>query len=477
VLKFGGTSIASRRHWQTIAQVIRNRREEGYRVFVVCSALSGISNLLKKQIGQIERAESVEASMGGFRQRHENFCQEMGVKISLINKWLQELEQLVEGAQLIGMLTDEIRARIMSYGELCLTTIGGDWLRQQGIAAQWRDARDMLTTLPTPVEASQSRRYLSAICGYEANEALIEELDNSNAEVVITQGFIANDEYGNTVLLGRGGSDSSGAYFAARLRAARLEIWTDVPGMFTTNPKDRPDARLLRLIGYEEAQVLAAMGARVLHPRCIPPVQYADIPLHIRCTPAADMEGTVISSQLASENSPPMKAVASRRKVFMLKLQCPGHWHLPGLLSDVTTVFKRHGLSIDLIANSPQQISLTLDPTVTPMGPIERETLIRDLEAFGSIDFFQDVGSVSLVGSNIAAVIDKLASGLSGIASSKIHMVSQAATDDGLSFVLDPDDVDRVVNPLHDWLLSGPISEETFGPSWQELAKQFPDTA
>lgn len=221
---------------------------------------------------------------------------------------------------------------------------------------------------------------------------------------------------------------------------------------------------------------MAAMGARVLHPRCIPPVRDADIPLHIRCTPAPDVEGTVISSEIAAD-APHLKAVATRHKLYMLRLHCPGHWHLAGLLSDVTTVFKRHGLSIDLIANSPQQISVTLDPAVTAIGPIERENLLRDLQGYGAVDISQNVGSVCLVGSQIDAVIDQLASGLSGVASSNIHMVSQASPNDGLTFVMDPGDVDRVANPLHDWLLAGPMPERIFGPSWSEMAREFPGAA
>ncbi len=112
--------------------------------------------------------------------------------------------------------------------------------------------------------------------------------------MVITQGFIASDEDGNTVLLGRGGSDTSAAYFAAKLRAQRLEIWTDVPGMFSANPRSTPTARLLRALHYDEAQEIATSGAKVLHPRCILPARQYRIPLHVYATQAPDLEGTVL---------------------------------------------------------------------------------------------------------------------------------------------------------------------------------------
>lgn len=472
-MKFGGTSVASRERWETIARIINDRRQAGYRVLVVCSALSGISNKLEDLIAHIERGDSVDGLLDGIRQRHYEMCEEMSLSAEVVEPWLESLVQLVRGIELIGLLSDELRARIMSHGELLSTTIGQRWLSGQGFQSEWRDARDLLTPLPTPIEATQSRRYLSAVCSIEPNEELMRELGGDSSPVVITQGFIARDEYGRTVLLGRGGSDTSGAYFAAQLRAERLEIWTDVPGVFTANPKDRPDARLLRLISYEETQVMVAMGARVLHPRCIRPVAEAGIPLHIRCTQAPDMEGTVISSE-ANQERPQVKALATRNRLYLIRLYCPGNWHIAGLLSDVTNVFKRHGLSVDLIANSPQRVTLTMDPAVTPIGPIEEENLRRDLEEFGELTFTQDAGSVSLVGSQINTVIDQLTAGLGGVSSSNIHMVSQASGLDGLSFVMDPGDVVRVMNPLHDWLLSGDLPERTFGPSWEELSKHFP---
>lgn len=473
VLKFGGTSVASLERWQTIARIIAERRKQGYRVLVVCSALSGISNLLERLLAEIERGESTDKTLALLRKRHRTLCKEMGISPKVAKPRLDSLSRLVQGIALIGLLTDELRARIMAHGELLSTTIGQHWLAEQGVEVDWRDARDLLTPLPTPIEATQSRRYLSAVCSSERNDELIGELDKG-APVAITQGFIARDEYGRTVLLGRGGSDTSGAYFAAQLRAERLEIWTDVPGMFTANPKDRPDARLLRLIGYEESQVMVATGARVLHPRCIRPVAEAKLPLHIRCTLAPDnMEGTVISDEANNEPAQ-VKALSTRHKLYLIRLYCPGNWHIAGLLAEVTNVFKRHGLSLDLIANSPQHVTLTMDPAVTPLGPIEEENLRRDLGEFGELEFSRNAGSVSLVGSHISSVIDQLAAGLGGMSGSNIHMVNQASSRDGLTFVMDPEDVNRVMNPLHDWLLTGPLPEKIFGPSWKELSAQFP---
>lgn len=467
-MKFGGTSVASKERWETIGNIIRWRREEGANVLVVCSALSGVSNQLEAIIARIHDSEPVDDALRELREKHYALCTSLGLDTNVADPWLESLEQLVRGVELIGLLTDEVRARLMAHGELLSTTIGQRWLSGQNIKTGWRDARDLLTPVTPPVEATQSRRYLSASCSSEFNPELLDELNGADEPVLITQGFIARNEYNRTVLLGRGGSDTSGAYFAAQLGAKRLEIWTDVPGMFTANPKERPDARLLRLIGYEEAQVMVAMGARVLHPRCIRPVAESAIPLHVLCTLAPDHPGTVISNE-AQDQAPHVKALTTRRKLFMVRLYCPGNWHIAGLLGEVTNVFKRHGLSIDLISNSPQHVTLTMDPAVTPLGPIEESNLLRDLEEFGELSYHQNVGSVSLVGTQINTVINKLADGFSGMSGSNIHMVSQATADSGLTFVVDPEDVRKVMDPLHDWLLAGELPPKVFGPSWEDL--------
>src|SRR4029077_12935714 len=130
---------------------------------------------------------------------------------------------------------------------------------------------------------------LSATCSFAPDSALEEQLE-ALSSLVLTQGFIARDEGGNTVLLGRGGSDTSASYLAAKLRAQRIEIWTDVPGMFSANPRSTPTARLLRALHYDEAQEIATSGAKVLHPRCILPARQYRIPLHVYATQAPDLE-------------------------------------------------------------------------------------------------------------------------------------------------------------------------------------------
>lgn len=475
VLKFGGSSVATAERWQTIARVVRARLEEGVRPLVVCSALSGVSNLLADLLHEAERGRQPDELLEQVRAKHHALGEGLGLDVTpLVGAYLEELERLISGARLIGEVSPQLRARVMSAGELMSTRIGAEWMSAQGLATAWWDARELLQAQPAPAGASPSRHFLSATCDTHADPALVEQLTAAEGAVAMTQGFIARDADGATVLLGRGGSDTSAAYLAARVQAQRLEIWTDVPGMFTCNPRDFPNARLLRQLGYEEAQVLAAMGARVLHPPCIQPVQDHDIPLHICWTNHPHVQGTVISREAETEE-PTVKAVAARHEIYLLRIRCPGFWHLVGLLADVTGVFKRHGLSIDLIANSASRISLTLDPVVSPVDAGAMQRLLEDLQAHGTTEASEEVASVSLVGSNIGSLMHKLAPSFEHLGSERIRLVSQAASDDGLSFVLDKEAVDHLVRPLHNWLLTGDLPESVFGPSWEELMRQNGD--
>ena len=185
---------------------------------------------------------------------------ELGIPLGPeVERYLAELRHIAAGVALVGEVSDRTRARVMSAGELIATELGARYLRSQGLKVDWADARTMLKAEERRGANARSS-ILSATCAFGPDGDLESRLD-SMAPVVITQGFIASDDDGNTVLLGRGGSDTSGAYFAAKVRAQRLEIWTDVPGMFSANPRSTPTARLLR-----EPALRRSAGDR--HQRC-----------------------------------------------------------------------------------------------------------------------------------------------------------------------------------------------------------------
>ncbi len=466
VLKFGGTSVATAGCWQTIASIVRKRNEEGFRCLLVCSALAGISNDLDRLAASAVEGRHHEI-LKDIESRHRSLATELGVEVEGLDALFAELESLSTGASLVKEASPRLRAQIMAVGELASTRIGAAYLNKIGIAALWRDAREDLVSDETRVR-SERHRYLAASCDTERDPSLIKRYDEMPQSVIVTQGFIARNPEGHTVLLGRGGSDVSAAYFAARIGASRCEIWTDVPGMYTANPRKVPQARLLRSLDYDEAQEIASSGAKVLHPRTVAPVRRHSIPLHIFSVAHPDAEGTVISAD-ASGAGDTIKAISSRNGITLVSMDTIEMWQQVGFLADVFNCFKRHGLSIDLISTSESNITVTLDRAANAMDKEKREALLAELQEFCSVRIIDSCAFVSLVGKNIRSIWHRLGSALEVFEEQRVYMVSQAANDLNLTFVVDDDQAERLVQDLHAQLFRSRGSEELFGQSWAEL--------
>ena len=473
VLKFGGTSVSTERNWGVIAAKIEELQKEGARPFVVCSALSGVSDLLQSVVDRACEGGH-QSFVDEILSRHRDLGESLGVDGDQeLEEFFHELDRLARGAELVGEVSPSLEARIMSLGELMSTRLGAAYLRKKGVDATWRDARKMMTSQSSDL-VSLRQRFLSAICPFEDDPELRDSLSADVA--VLTQGFIASDERGRTVLLGRGGSDTSASYFAARLGAQRLEIWTDVPGMFTANPRQIPEARLLKRLEYDEAQELATMGAKVLHPRCLPPVRTKGIPLHLRSTPSPEMEGTVIAAD-SGDDGARVKAISAKKGVTVISMDTLGMWQEVGFLADIFGIFKSQGLSIDLVATSEANVTVTLDPMANALEP---EVLDRLLSELGKICAAEITGScavVSLVGRQIRSILSRLTPALKVFEEQQVYLVSQAASDLNLSFVVDEDQADRLVQKLHKLVFGEIEADRVFGASWTALigAEEAPD--
>ncbi len=364
VLKFGGTSVSSAANWHNIAGVVRARIAASLRPVIVHSALSGITDRLESLLAATATG-NYSSILRQIDAKHRDLARSLDVVPSpLFERFMQELGQLAEAAR-AGGLNDALRARVMSMGELLATTLGADYLNAQGIDTAWADARQVLRADARP-GATLKSSLLSATCDF-APDASLQASWRDLGRVVITQGFIAANDAGDTVLLGRGGSDTSGAYFAAKLNAARLEIWTDVPGMFSANPRAVPTARLLRALHYDEAQEIASNGAKVLHPRCVLPVRQYKIPLHVYATQAPGLEGTIVSANVA-DSAAQVKAIAIKKGITLVSMESPGMWHQVGFLADAFQIFKQEGLSVDLVSTSETNVTVSLDPDRQYLG-------------------------------------------------------------------------------------------------------------
>jgi diaminopimelate decarboxylase/aspartate kinase len=466
VLKFGGTSVSCLDTWRNIVTVVRARHASGARVLVVHSAVSGVTDRLEKLLAAA-LGGAHEPVLNSIEERHRALADELDIGVSAeLEDYFALLRQMASGIALMSEVSDRTRARVLASGELMATELGARFLNAQGIEASWWDARTGLKAQPR-VAASARANFLSATCEFAPDPALQRQLA-ACAGVVVTQGFIASDGAGDTVLLGRGGSDTSAAYFAAKLAAQRLEIWTDVPGMFSANPRHTPQARLLRSLHYDEAQEIASSGAKVLHPRCILPAKSQQIPIVVYATQCPQIEGTHISAD-GGDGAAQVKAVCLKKGITLISLDSPGMWHEVGFLADAFQVFKRHGLSVDLISTSETNVTVSLDPAANSLDPQVIEKLAADLSLLCRAQVIGPCASVSLVGRNIRAILHQLGEAFELFAEQRIYLVSQAANDLNFTFVVDEDQGDRLVNELHERLIVPAREGAILGPSWQQL--------
>src|SRR5690606_20663387 len=209
-------------------------------------------------------------------------------------------------------------------------------------------------------------------CAPRSADELRAAIDATGADVIVTQGFIAGTGDGGTALLGRGGSDASGAYLAAGFAAEALEIWTDVPGVFTADPRRLPDARLIRRLSYGEAEAAGALGGKVLHPRTIEPAREAGVPIRIGWTARPDVDGTRIARTRPPRGA---KAIVSRRDLALVSMWRPSSWQPVGFMAEVAARFHQLGLSMDLVASSSSEIRATIDLAAFPSAAAELDRL------------------------------------------------------------------------------------------------------
>ncbi len=466
IMKFGGTSVATPQRWEVIELRIRAVAEEGARPVVVCSAVAGISDALEQLLDAAVRGDGsvpgVDAGLQRIRERHEELATALGAGAGLAEAdgAFAELERLMRGVSLVGEAGPGVRARVMASGELMSTRLGAAWLLRRGAPVQWMDARDLLTA------QDGDASLIDAVCDHDRAEEL-DGLLPADGVGVVTQGFIAR-RGDATALLGRGGSDTSAAYLAAKLGAQRCEIWTDVAGMFTANPRQVSAARLLRRLDYDEAQELASAGARVLHPRALGPLRRHGIPLHVRSTLRPSAAGTVVSSD-APDATPRLKAIASRRGLTLISMETAHMWQQVGFLADAFACFKERGISVDLVSTSETNVTVSLDPTANALDTRVVQGLLRDLKAVCEPKAIGPCASVTLVGRHVRSVLHQLGPALEVFEEQRVHLVSQAASDLNLTFVVDDDQADRLVGRLHELVLERGDVDTLLGPTAVEL--------
>ncbi|SDQ50710.1 bifunctional aspartate kinase/diaminopimelate decarboxylase [Pseudoxanthomonas sp. CF125] len=469
VLKFGGTSVSRRHRWDTIGRLAKRRAEENdARVLVVVSALSGVTNELTAIADGA--ADSIER-VGKLEQRHREFLAELELDADeVLGERLSILRALATDPR-AAERTLPWQAEVLGQGELMSSTLGAAYLRASGLDFGWMDARDWLQAAVLPNQNAWSQR-LSVSCSPLASAEWGEGFRRQPARMLLTQGFIARHRDGDTAILGRGGSDTSAAYFGALLGAQRVEIWTDVPGMFSANPREVPDARLLTRLDYAEAQEIATTGAKVLHPRSIKPCRDAGVPMAILDTERPELPGTSIDGDAITV--PGVKAISRRNGIVLVAMESVGMWQQVGFLADVFERFKRHGLSVDLIGSSETNVTVSLDPSENLVTTNVLAALSADLTEICRVKVIAPCSAITLVGRGMRSLLHKLSDVWATFGRERVHMISQSSNDLNLTFVIDESDADGLLPVLHAALIDSgamPVEETSvFGPRWREIA-------
>jgi diaminopimelate decarboxylase/aspartate kinase len=470
VIKFGGTSVSRRQRWENILRIAQAHRQRGRRVLIVVSALSGITDQLKA----ITEAAADDARCGEVReaivQRHQAMRAELGLAdCARMQRHLADLDRLIADPRRARAAV-AWQAEVFALGELMSSSLGADFLAANGLAAQWLDAREHLCAAPI-ANQSDWARYLSANVPAAPDAAFASALA-ARGDCFITQGFIARNGDGETVLLGRGGSDTSAGYFGALLKAERVEIWTDVPGMFSANPRVVPEARLLARLDYEEAQEIATTGAKVLHPRSLGPLRRAGVPLVIKDTHRPQLAGTEIRA-VAADAAPCVKAISARKGVTLISMETIGMWQQVGFLADVFEAFKRHGLSVDLIGSAETNVTVSLDPTENLVNSDVLSALASDLARICRVKVIAPCAAVTLVGRGMRSLLHRMSGVLAEFGALDVHLISQSSNNLNLTFVVDEALADELIPRLHALLIRADAlrAEDgaVFGPSWREL--------
>ncbi|MDZ4031586.1 lysine-sensitive aspartokinase 3 [Kluyvera ascorbata] len=439
VAKFGGTSVADFDAMNRSADVVLS--DANVRV-VVLSASAGVTNLLVALAEGLEPAER-QAKLEAIRAIQYAVLERLANPAVIrdeIERLLENLGTLAEAASLATStaLTDEL----VSHGELMSTLLFVEILRERHVQAQWFDVRKVMRTSDRFGRAEPDVTALAEL----ATQQLAPRLDEG---LVITQGFIGSESKGRTTTLGRGGSDYTAALLGEALHATRVDIWTDVPGIYTTDPRVVPEAKRIDEIAFEEAAELATFGAKVLHPATLLPAVRSDIPVFVGSSKDPKAGGTMVCNKTA--NPPLFRALALRRKQTLLTLHSLNMLHSRGFLAEVFGILARHSISVDLITTSEVSVALTLDTTgSTSTGDtLLTQSLLMELSALCRVEVEENLALVALIGNNLskACGVGKEVFGV--LEPFNIRMICYGASSYNLCFLVPGAEAEQVVQKLH----------------------------
>jgi len=445
VMKFGGTSVEDAAAIGRTAAIVKGRVTQGKTPVVVVSAMARVTDQLLRAASCASQGDRTGAlaMSSRLRARHRDTAFEL-VKapadsvalVDLIDRKFDTLDEILRGLAVILELTPRISDLIVSYGERISSSIVAAAFRERGIDSAHVDSRDVIITdsefqRAAPIESLTDKR---------SQEKLIPLVEQG--KVPVMGGFIASNEAGLTTTLGRGGSDFTGALIGGALSAEAIEIWTDVDGIMTTDPRVCPEALRVKVISFEEAAELAYFGAKVLHPATILPAVKKNIPVLVLNSRNASCEGTRIIS-LAPHCKSPFKCIAVKKKLSIIDVVASRMLMSHGYLSQIFAIFDRHKCVVDMVSTSEVSVSLTVDSNAS------LPEIAADLSKLADVKYEGRKALVCMVGEDIRGQNGIAAQVFNAIRHINVRMISQGASEINMSFMIEEDDAEEAVRSLH----------------------------
>ena len=439
VAKFGGTSVADFTAMNRSADVVL---ANDHVRLVVLSASAGITNLLVA-LAEGHEPSQREAMLDEIRRIQYAIVdrlQQPEVIREEIDRMLENIARLAEAAAISASaaLTDEL----VSHGELMSSLLFVEILRERDAAAEWFDVRKIMRTNDHFGRAEPDVKTLAELSQQQLRPRLAQTR-------IVTQGFIGSCAQGRTTTLGRGGSDYTAALLGEALQAQRIDIWTDVPGIYTTDPRVVPAAQRIDKITFEEAAEMATFGAKVLHPATLLPAVRNDIPVFVGSSKDPAAGGTLVCNQ--TEHPPLFRALALRRKQTLLTLHSLNMLHARGFLAEVFAILARHQISVDLITTSEVSVALTMDTTgiTSSSSSLLTQALLTELSSLCRVEVEENLALVAIIGNKLsqACGVGKEVFGV--LEPFNLRMICYGASSYNLCFLVPGNDAEQVVRTLH----------------------------
>jgi len=453
VMKFGGTSVEDATAIQRTASIVASRAQKGLSPVVVVSAMAKVTDQLlacaaAAFAGRGDRDVAFEIS-ARLRTRHIDTASQLAsgdrldALFAIIHRDFDVLDELLHGIAALGELTPRTNDLVVSFGERLSSVMVAAAFAEQGMASIHIDARTVIITNDHHGKAAPIEHAIEAAL----TELVLPLVDEG--KIPVMGGFIASTPEGTTTTLGRGGSDYTAALVGGGLHAGAIEVWTDVNGIMTTDPRICPDALRVKTISFEEAAELAYFGAKVLHPATILPAVQKNIPVWVLNSRNPQNEGTKITAVPAPCASP-FKCIAAKKRLTIIDIVASRMLLAHGFLKAVFDVFDKHQCAIDMVSTSEVSISVTVDSNEA------LPAICAELRQLADVSYEGAKALICMVGEDIRGHAGIAAQVFTAVQHVNIRMISQGASEINMSFMIDEQDVEEAVRSLHTKFFAAP---------------------